>query len=72
MSTNVRLKMLTNRDRFYKDAIKGEIAYEIDSNGWESDQGPKGCAKYNDEAHQDIAFYDGFCEDFYCFRIKEK
>lgn len=26
----------------------------------------------NDEAHQDIAFYDGFCEDFYCFRIKEK
>lgn len=31
MSTNVRLKMLTNRDRFYKDAIKGEIAYEIDS-----------------------------------------
>lgn len=37
MSTNVRLKMLTNRDRFYKDAIKGEIAYEIDSNGWESD-----------------------------------
>lgn len=44
----------------------------VDENGWESDQGPKGCAKYNDEAHQDIAFYDGFCEDFYCFRIKEK
>ena len=28
--------------------------------------------KYNDEAHQDIAFYNSFCEDFHCFRIKEK
>lgn len=32
MSTNKRLKMLTSRDLFYKDAIKGEIAYETDSN----------------------------------------
>jgi hypothetical protein len=44
----------------------------VDENGWESDQGPEGCAKYNDEAHQDIAFYNSFCEDFHCFRIKEK
>ena len=44
----------------------------VDENGWESDQGQKGCAKYNDEAHQDIAFYDSFYEDFHCFRIKEK
>ena len=42
----------------------------VDENGWESDQGQKGCAKYNDEAHQDIAFYNSFCEDFHCFRAK--
>lgn len=42
----------------------------VDENGWESDQWPKGCAKYNDEAHQDIAFDNGFCEDFHCFRAK--
>ena len=34
MSTNTHLKILTNRDWFYKDAIKGEIAYEIDSNSY--------------------------------------
>lgn len=35
MSTNTYLKILTNRDLlFYKDAIKGEIAYEIDSNSY--------------------------------------
>lgn len=35
MSTNTYLKMLTSRDLlFYKDAIKGEIAYEIDSNSY--------------------------------------
>lgn len=44
----------------------------VDENGWESDQGPEGCAKHNDEAYQDMAFYNGFCEDFHCFRIKEK
>lgn len=44
----------------------------VDENGWESDQRPKECAKYNDEAHQDIAFDNDFCEDFHCFRIKEK
>lgn len=35
MSTNTYLRMLTSRDLlFYKDAIKGEIAYEIDSNSY--------------------------------------
>lgn len=35
MSTNTYLRMLTSRDLlFHKDAIKGEIAYEIDSNNY--------------------------------------
>lgn len=34
MSTNTYLRMLTSRDLFYKGAIKGEIAYEIDSNSY--------------------------------------
>ena len=33
-STNMRLKMFTSQDRFYKDAIDGETAYEIDSNSY--------------------------------------
>lgn len=32
MSNNTHLRILTSRDWLYKDAIKGEIAYEIDSN----------------------------------------
>lgn len=34
MSTNTHVRMLTSRDLFYKGAIKGEIAYEIDSNSY--------------------------------------
>ena len=30
----MRLKMFTSQDRFYKDAIDGETAYEIDSNSY--------------------------------------
>lgn len=30
----MRLKMFTSQDRFYKDAIDGEIAYEIDQNSY--------------------------------------
>ena len=30
----MRLKMLTSQDWFYKNAINGEIAYEIDSNSY--------------------------------------
>lgn len=32
MSTNVRLNTFTNRGKFYKNVVKGEIAYDIDSN----------------------------------------
>lgn len=32
MSNNVRFSRITSRDSFYKDAIKGEIAYDVDSN----------------------------------------
>jgi hypothetical protein len=36
------------------------------------DDGPIGCNLHQDEEHQEIAFYCGSCEDFYCFLAKEK
>lgn len=34
--------------------------------------GPIGCSLHKDKEHQEIAEWDGYCEDFHCFRVKEK
>ena len=41
-------------------------------NGFLMDFGPKGCKKHPDEEHQEIARWDGMCNDFHCMNVKEE
>lgn len=34
--------------------------------------GPIACGLHNDEEHNNIAEGCGYCDDFYCFRVKEE
>lgn len=40
---------------------------EWEKNGELYRGGPIGCSLHKDEEHQEIAEYDGYCDDFHCF-----
>lgn len=34
--------------------------------------GPDKCLLYNDEVHNDIAIFCGYCDDYHCFMAENK
>lgn len=45
---------------------------EYENNGETIKGGPIGCALWDDERHQDLAIACAYCNDFHCFKAKEK